>query len=262
MGAKNGDSGDGSGARASAASSSFVSLRARLAVMSGDGRASSSRIILPFSLPLNFSMSASVWMGAITGSPVSVPFVPGDHGRAKPISGEYCGSFMWAVKRTQYQVRPNGPHFSSLAFDKPHSLNRRTAHSAFSSSSRINPFAPSSRDGSSAISRCASRMAPCSPSPRLRRICSNCSTDSLTAASRRAISDSTSSGGMWNRGTRARRRSTVKTRPIATPGAAGIPVSFAKAPAGLSQARKLHLQPAQFFVCLEKSGLSLFLGEL
>ena len=27
------------------------------------------------------------------------PFVPGDHGRAKPSSGEYCGSFWWALKR-------------------------------------------------------------------------------------------------------------------------------------------------------------------
>src|SRR5438270_555634 len=36
---------------------------------------------------------------------------------------------------------------------------------------------------------------------------------------------------MWNLGTRARRRSTGETRPMATPGEAGMPMSFAKAEA-------------------------------
>src|SRR5712671_7603958 len=105
-------------------------------------------------------------------------------------------------------------------------------------------------------------MAPCSPSPRLWRICCSCSTDSFTAASRRASSESTSSGGMWKRGTRARRRSTGNTRPIATPGETGIPVSFAKLPKALSQPGELHLQAPQFFVCLEITRFSLLLRQL
>src|SRR5437588_6910621 len=140
--------------------------------------------------------------------------------------------------------------------------SRRTAHSALSSSSRIRPLAPSRSVGSSAIIRCASRMSPCSPSPRLWRIWLSCSTDSFTAASRRASSVSICSGSTWYRGTRARRRSTGSTRPIATPGEAGIPISFAKAPAGLSQAGKLHLQAAQILVGLQVLAFPLLLGEL
>src|SRR5712664_415028 len=159
-------------------------------------------------------------------------------------------------------ARRSASYPSDPSFSLSSRTYRRTAHSALSSSSRIRLLAPSSSDGSSAIIRWASRMAPCSPSPRLWRICCSCSTDSFTAASSRAISASTSSGGIWNRGTRARRRSTGNTRPIATPGEAGIPVSFAKAPAGLSQAGQLHLQPAQILVDLDVLRLSLLLGEL
>src|SRR5438067_13423540 len=67
---------------------------------------------------------------------------------------------------------------------------------------------------------------------------------------------------MWYRGTRARRRSTGNTRPIATPGEAGIPVSFAKAPAGLSQAGQLHVQAAEVLVGLHVLALSLLPREL
>src|SRR6266446_5940105 len=171
---------------------------------------------------------------------------------------------LWTIRSptSSRSARRSARYPSDPSFSLSSRTNRRTAHSALSSSSRIRLLAPSSSAGSSAIIRCASRMAPCSPSPRLWRICWSCSTDSFTAASRRAISASTSSGGMWNRGTRARRRSTGNTRPIATPGEAGIPVSFAKAPAGLSQAGKLHLEPAQVLVGLQVLAFSLLLGQL
>ena len=128
-------------------------------------------------------------------------------------------SSMSARRSARY---PSLPSFS-LASRKV----RRTAHSALSSSSRTSWRAPSTTVGSSAIIRWASRMSPCSPSPRLSRMARSCSTESFTAVSSRAISLSTCSGAMWNRGTRARRRSTGNTRPIATPGEAGMPRSRA-----------------------------------
>jgi len=120
----------GSGASASAASSASVSLRVSDAVSNGDGLGSSSNTIFPLSLPLNFSISASVRITARTGCPETGPAVPGDHGRAKPIKGVYCGSFKCALNFVHDQPRPNGPHFSSLAPDSPHSCILRTAHSA------------------------------------------------------------------------------------------------------------------------------------
>ena len=59
-----------------------------------------------------------------------LPFVPGDHGRLKPISGAYCGSLSCALNFTCDQPRPNGPHSSSAACSSPQELNWRTAHSA------------------------------------------------------------------------------------------------------------------------------------
>ncbi len=86
------------------------------------------RTILPFSLPLNFSMSASVRIGATTGSPETVPPVPGAQASGKPMSGEYCGSNMCASKCEYVQPRPKGT-LSSLAL-MPYSSMRLTTHSA------------------------------------------------------------------------------------------------------------------------------------
>src|SRR5947209_11526501 len=119
MGDAKGEDCEGSGAKASAASSASVSLLVSTVVMGCEGLGASNSTILPLSLPLNFSKSASVRITARTGCPEMVPFVPGDHGRAKPIRGVYCGSFKCALNLVQDQPRPKGPHFSSLASASP-----------------------------------------------------------------------------------------------------------------------------------------------
>src|SRR5438067_1500431 len=176
----------------------------------------------------------------------------------------FSPSRLWRMRSTtsSRSARRSARYPSAPSFSLISRTARRMAHSALSSSSRIRSWAFLSSVGSSAIIRWASRMSPCSPSPRLLRIACSCSTDSFTAASSRAISPSICSGRTWNLGTRARRRSTGTTRPIATPGEAGMPTSFAKAPIDLSQAGELHLQAPEVLVHLEELYFSLLGGEL
>jgi len=76
---------------------------------------------------------------------------PGPRGRSRiAVRGRAFASWFFFADQTQHQPIP-----------------------VPGSSSRINPFAPSSSVGSSAISLCASRMPLARPTPRLRRIVAN-----------------------------------------------------------------------------------------
>src|SRR5690349_16324010 len=73
---------------------------------------------------------------------------------------------------------------------------------------------------------------------------------------------------MWNRGTRARRRSMECTFPMATPGEAGMPMSLGKARkvyqfgAPGSEVGHAGLQTAQLLVYFEELNTALLRGEL
>ena len=81
------------GERDSAARSASEYVLNNGALWSASSRAGSRSTILPLSLPLNLihvgfgSDHSRARAARQTG-----PFVPGDHGRLKPISGAYCGS--------------------------------------------------------------------------------------------------------------------------------------------------------------------------
>ena len=54
-------------------------------------------------------------------SPVMRPLVPGVQGKGTPLIGAGCGSIMFPEYRTNDQLFPKGPHFSSFTFWRPYS---------------------------------------------------------------------------------------------------------------------------------------------
>src|SRR5579872_6621305 len=108
----------GSGNSAAFASSSSVRRCARGLVIISEGWVGAVRTILPRSFPLNLAKSSALLITAITAGPETSPLVPGDQGRAKPMSGMNPGSFIIATNRVVFQPRPNGPQDSSFALTR------------------------------------------------------------------------------------------------------------------------------------------------
>src|SRR3989338_8787912 len=84
----------------------------------------------PRSLPRYLVKSGSLSTTAMTTSAVTGPLVPGVHAPGYPISGNGRGETTWALKRSLLQPRPNGPHDSSFALTRPHSVSFCVVHSA------------------------------------------------------------------------------------------------------------------------------------
>ena len=86
-------------------------------------RASPSSRILPRSLPLYFSRSASFLMSTLTTSPSTVPWVPGVHALGSAYSWVRRGSSISTLADSNSQPRPKSSNASSCALVSPHSPN-------------------------------------------------------------------------------------------------------------------------------------------